>query len=320
MSLCKLAFSSLVRATGAVHAHHLSSKAPVAAVQKIFGYLSLDSPSNSRLLGTASSSFICQARDVEPLSRVEPDTDQPRYTDSRMGGGRGGDSAKTEQRRTFEPPNFHDVRTGKTIFTQIDEDPARQKYVAKCRDAMKLSPGGAEPSFEDRIRWAEIPKKEKAAMSEVPIWKSYRRRYAGQFSPKYPRNNCRRGDNIKNWASNPCPLCQIIMGRGNPSVTHKDVLVLNQFINPTTNEILPTSRTGVCRKQQITLLAAVEKARDFGYLQRTLPKPTMDAIAGLPRKLQPVGIPKGRRVKLSGVGKRQKQRGYKQGVFKAEPI
>lgn len=168
--------------------------------------------------------------------------------------------------------------------------------------------------------WLEIikklpSKKEKAAQSEKPIWKSYRRNYKGHFKPKRTRANCLRTRNPKHWHGNWCPLC-LIQTRQYPSVTYKDVKILKQFICPHSGQTLTTYVTGLCIRQQKVLLAAIAKAKDYGYLYETLIPPSAEDLTGLAKQHTPAGIPNDRHLRMSGMGKRARQTLRRKGVYR----
>lgn len=164
-----------------------------------------------------------------------------------------------------------------------------------------------------------IAKRAQAANSVTPIWKNYRRNFPGQFPPTQPRLNCRAGIKVKNWYGNPCPLCRITFAK-NPSVTYTDVPLLKQFICPHTNKVLPTTVTNVCRRQQKTLLSAVAKARDYGYLLHTVPRINKDHARGAVKPFKPCGYPTDRKVRLSGATKNLRHKRHDRALnFTGEP-
>jgi len=120
------------------------------------------------------------------------------------------------------------------------------------------------------------------------IWQGYRRNFKGQFPPKKPRKKCIRYDRV---LGNPCPLCQLkIESDYDPHFT--DIEILEQFISPHTWEMLDHTTTGLCKKQQDGVVAAIAKARLHGYMPFTLPLPSDE-----PRKHEPAGVPTDRKIK-----------------------
>jgi ribosomal protein S18 len=67
----------------------------------------------------------------------------------------------------------------------------------------------------------------------------------------------------KHESQSACAFCKL--EKMNIFVQHTDVLVLRQFLRDD-GTILPASRTGLCRKQQIKLLTIVKQAKLSGLL------------------------------------------------------
>ncbi|XP_014675163.1 PREDICTED: 28S ribosomal protein S18b, mitochondrial-like, partial [Priapulus caudatus] len=110
-----------------------------------------------------------------------------------------------------------------------------------------------------------------------PVWKSYRRNHKGHIPPSKTRQTCIRGKGIT--TGNPCPAC-----RDEFLVLHyTNNRLLEQFICPYTGEVLPPSKTGLCQRKQRELLIAVEKAKDYGLLEFTVPFREYDYIDYYPQ-------------------------------------
>ncbi|TNN10890.1 28S ribosomal protein S18b [Schistosoma japonicum] len=98
-----------------------------------------------------------------------------------------------------------------------------------------------------------------------PVWFYYRRNYGGHFPPSVTRKSCVHLGKLV--SSNPCPICRdeyLVLH-------HQHIELLKHFINPDSFEIYPSSKTGICRRQEKILQQEVEKARDLGYIQIWLP-------------------------------------------------
>lgn len=123
------------------------------------------------------------------------------------------------------------------------------------------------------------------------IWHGYKRNFKGQYPPAKPRKKCIRCGG-KMISGNPCPLCQLKL-KSNYDIHYTDVEILNQFICPHTWNILDPFITGVCKRQQAIVEAAIAKACLYGLLPFTLPLPSDE-----PTKHKPAGVPTDRRIKV----------------------
>lgn len=67
--------------------------------------------------------------------------------------------------------------------------------------------------------------------------------------------------------NSPCPIC-----RDKNLVIHpKNTKLLEQFINPASDDLYECSKVQLCEKTYEDLICAVEVARDLGYLQFRVP-------------------------------------------------
>lgn len=104
----------------------------------------------------------------------------------------------------------------------------------------------------------------KLAYGDKLVWELYRRNFKGQYPPP-TRKTCIRAGQIA--TGNPCPICRdeyLVLH-------HTNIKLLEQFISPYSEEILPSIKTGICKKQYKKLLVEVAIARDYGFLEGTVP-------------------------------------------------
>ncbi|XP_051776657.1 28S ribosomal protein S18b, mitochondrial isoform X3 [Erpetoichthys calabaricus] len=97
-----------------------------------------------------------------------------------------------------------------------------------------------------------------------PIWADYRRNHKGGIPPQKTRKTCIRGNKI---SGNPCPVCR------DPKiiVDYRNIKLLDQFISSHTGVVHDTTKTGLCRKQQKSLVKEIEKARGHGLIPYQVP-------------------------------------------------
>ncbi|EFN88100.1 28S ribosomal protein S18b, mitochondrial [Harpegnathos saltator] len=92
-----------------------------------------------------------------------------------------------------------------------------------------------------------------------PVWKLYKRNHKGLFPPTKTRKTCIRKDKI---CGNPCPICRdeyLILD-------HRNIKLLEQFIDIYNGNVLSYQKTGVCQKKHKELLVALTKAKDYGII------------------------------------------------------
>ncbi|XP_071450510.1 small ribosomal subunit protein mS40 [Hetaerina americana] len=105
----------------------------------------------------------------------------------------------------------------------------------------------------------------KETYGDDPVWLHYRRNYKGPYPPRHTRKTCIRQGEIA--TGNPCPICRdeyLVLD-------HKNVDLLKQFISPHNGEILGYNKTGLCRRKQLSLLVAIERAKDRGLITFDVP-------------------------------------------------
>lgn len=120
-------------------------------------------------------------------------------------------------------------------------------------------------SLEDSLKYMKSEAYKKTYQGHL-IWKLYRRNHKLQFPAKTTRINCINSEGFI-MTSYPCPIC-----RDEYLVIHRDnAKLLEQFIDPYTGKILPTTVIGLCQKQYRNLIIAIHQARDIGTLTYEIP-------------------------------------------------
>lgn len=120
-------------------------------------------------------------------------------------------------------------------------------------------------SYEDSIKYMDSEAYKKTYHGHL-IWKLYRRNHKNQFPGKYTRPTCINSDGFVQ-TSFPCPIC-----RDEYLVIHpENVKLLEQFIDPYTGKIRPTTDHGLCNKQYRKLVIAIIQAKDTGKLTYEIP-------------------------------------------------
>lgn len=103
----------------------------------------------------------------------------------------------------------------------------------------------------------------KQVYGELPVWKPYRRNLIGQF-PAKTRKRCVRGGEIATGSA--CPICR----DSYLVVHHRNVDLLQQFIDANSGRVLDSKKTNVCQHVQYRLEVEAEKAYELGYLEMPL--------------------------------------------------
>lgn len=120
--------------------------------------------------------------------------------------------------------------------------------------------------YEMSIKYLESDEY-KRAYRGLKVWIPYRRNHRGPVEnpPRRTRNRCIHNGFVV--VGSPCPIC-----RDKYLIVHpKNVKLLEQFINPATDEVYECSKIQLCEQQYEDLVSAIEIARDIGYLQFKVP-------------------------------------------------
>ena len=121
-------------------------------------------------------------------------------------------------------------------------------------------------SWETSVRYLESETYRKT-YGKHKIWQLYRRPLHAQLHqlPYTNRISCVK-DGFIAFAT-PCPVC-----RDRNLVLHENnVKLLEQFINPWTEEVYEMRKVHVCQVKYEELLVAMYKARDLGHIRFTVP-------------------------------------------------
>ena len=101
----------------------------------------------------------------------------------------------------------------------------------------------------------------KATYGDKKVWELYRRNYRGKFKKHaLTRKSCIIDGRIE--TGNPCPICrdEYLV------VDYRNVKLISQFLTDYNGQVLTWKTTHVCQTKYQELLVAIEKARDYGYL------------------------------------------------------
>ncbi|KAL6267374.1 hypothetical protein P5V15_000449 [Pogonomyrmex californicus] len=105
----------------------------------------------------------------------------------------------------------------------------------------------------------------KQTYGDNPVWKLYKRNHKGLFPPRKTRKTCIRKGQIS--TGNPCPICRdeyLVLD-------HRNVKLLEQFIDKHNGDILSYSKTNICQRQHKQLLIAITRAKDYGTITFDVP-------------------------------------------------
>lgn len=105
----------------------------------------------------------------------------------------------------------------------------------------------------------------RATYGQGPVWLHYRANHKGHIPPRRTRRTCIRGGRIT--TGSPCPICrdELLL------LHYRNTRLLNHFVSEFNGELLKTSRTGLCRVQQLKLQTAMYKARQLGTISYHVP-------------------------------------------------
>ena len=95
---------------------------------------------------------------------------------------------------------------------------------------------------------------------DYKVWELYRRNFSKGRHFAQTRKTCIRQGKIS--TGNPCPICrdEYLV------VDYRNLKLITQFIDEYSGRVYSTRKTGVCQRQQLNLLVAIEKARELGLL------------------------------------------------------
>jgi len=140
----------------------------------------------------------------------------------------------------------------------------------RCRQGEDETNWVINRSQDGRDRSRQIPLElsmaylESAAFKETygdkKIWELYRRNLPGRRIAAKTRHSCIKDGRVE--TGNPCPICrdEYLV------VDYRNVKLLEHFLTDYNRRELGWETTNVCQTQYRNLRVAIEKARDYGYL------------------------------------------------------
>jgi len=122
----------------------------------------------------------------------------------------------------------------------------------------------------------------KSTYGDKKIWELYRRNIAGRKTASRTRKSCVIDGRIE--TGNPCPVCrdEYLV------VDYRNVKLLKQFLTDYNGKVLGWETTHVCQEQYKNYRVAIEKARDYGYLDVDAEFVEYDYTKYMPKKSEDV--------------------------------
>lgn len=172
-----------------------------------------------------------------------------------------------------------DFSLGTVRYCESEEgEEKRRKYDRPNRDRSRVYP------VETSIQYLKSDAYY-TTYGDNPVWLGYRRVHKGGLAPRLTRQSCVRFHVVT--TASPCPICRdeyLVLD-------HRNLDLLRQFISPHTGQVRfprsipsalnhlshlppqvePFSVTGLCQRQHRTLLIALERAYDLGWLTFEVP-------------------------------------------------
>ena len=138
------------------------------------------------------------------------------------------------------PSEISDVK----VYENISDDPKDRKRVIPLETSIAYMESDAY----------------RQTYGDHKVWELYRRNFAKGRPFAQTRKTCIRQDMIS--TGNPCPICrdEYLV------VDYRNLKLITQFIDEYSGRVYSTRKTGVCQRQQLNLLVAIEKARELGLL------------------------------------------------------
>ena len=122
----------------------------------------------------------------------------------------------------------------------------------------------------------------KETYGDKKVWELYRRNIAGRRTASPTRKACVIDGRIE--TGNPCPICrdEYLV------VDYRNINLIKQFITEYNGKVLGWQTTHVCQEQFKNLMVAIEKARDYGYLDVDAHFVEYDYTKYMPKKSEDV--------------------------------
>ena len=100
----------------------------------------------------------------------------------------------------------------------------------------------------------------KETYGDHKVWELYRRNINGRRPFSKTRKTCIIDDRLE--GGNPCPICrdEYLV------VDYRNLKLLEQFVSAYNGQIYSWKTTNLCQDQHKNIIVAIEKARDYGYL------------------------------------------------------
>nr|XP_018905142.1 PREDICTED: 28S ribosomal protein S18b, mitochondrial isoform X2 [Bemisia tabaci] len=178
----------------------------------------------------------------------------------------------TEHLKSLTSPQFlHSSHIRKFSLSPRVRQDGEERQVDPAKDRRVPIP------VETSIRYLKS-KAYREAYEDKPVWFFYRRNHKGLIPPP-PKQTCISAGII--ISGNPCPIC-----RDEYLVLHyTNVELLKQFIDKQSGQVISVVKTGLCARQYQSLLAAIEKAKDYGTITFDLPLRKYDYKDYIPKDL-----------------------------------
>ena len=188
--------------------------------------------------------------------------------------------ATLQKQNILLPKSFRRFKSDDATPTEDDPDTLEQEE--ESDDDGEADAAGSEDFWIDRRvkdprdRTRKIPLElsiaymesagYKSTYGDKKIWELYRRNFPGRVHPNpRTRRKCIVFGRVS--GGNPCPICrdEYLV------VDYRNVKLISQFLTDYNRRIVTSETSGVCREQYTKLLVAIEKARDYGYLDVDAP-------------------------------------------------
>jgi len=147
-----------------------------------------------------------------------------------------------------------------------EEVDSEEKFIERYlnpKDRTRVIPPEASIKYMESVAF-------KSTYGSDPVWKKYRRNFAGSRLPLSTRETCIRSEMIV--TGSPCPICrdEYLV------IDYRNKELLKQFVDPYTGKILHPNKTHICQKQWRNLKIHMEKAKDHGYIDVDSPQVEYD--------------------------------------------
>lgn len=190
-------------------------------------------PTSSKLLAYQANSHLLKKLNVNSMTSLI--TTKSFHTSWTL--------SKEESNEIDEDPNGEEAQAV-NVYENISEDPKDRTRVISLETSMAYMESDAY----------------RQTYGDHKVWELYRRNFSKGRHFAQTRKTCIRQDRIS--TGNPCPICrdEYLV------VDYRNLKLITQFIDEYSGRVYSTRKTGVCQRQQLNLLVAIEKARELGLL------------------------------------------------------